>query len=306
MSAESPHSCPCCESQELVDLGKLPDSRWFAGTCLDEPLPGGRLFRCSNCRLKFRSPVLSGSAYSELYDNATTESWSGDIVRRDWDLIAGYVSTTLPEGARILDFGCYTGELLARLDDRYERYGVEVNRVAAEVASQNTGHPVWSSIDETPGDLRFDAIIAADVIEHVSNPMSLVKQLSSRLSENGSLILTTGDADNYLWNRFGANWWYCFYPEHIAFISKDWLNYMSRATGLSIERFDTFRYSDLSRVRRISDSTLAYFYGMFPAAFLGLGRLFISLSKHGEITKIPGVGLSRDHLFTVLNRTSND
>ncbi len=306
MTAELPSACPCCDSKQFIELGKLPDSRWFAGTCLDEPLPGGRLFRCSNCRLKFRSPVLSDAAYSELYDNATTESWSGDIVRRDWDLIANYVSTALPERARILDFGCYTGDLLARLDDRYERYGVEVNRVAAEVASQSTGHPVWSSIDEIPGDLRFDAIIAADVIEHVSNPMSLVKQLASRLSQNGSLILTTGDADNYLWSRFGANWWYCFFPEHIAFISKDWLDYMSRATGLSIERFDTFCYSDLSRVRRVSDGLLAYFYGMFPAAYLGLARLFINLSKHGEITKIPGVGLSRDHLFTVLNRASGD
>jgi 2-polyprenyl-3-methyl-5-hydroxy-6-metoxy-1,4-benzoquinol methylase len=306
VTAEPPRDCPCCESRQLIELGELPDSLWFAGTRLDEPLPGGRLFRCSNCSLKFRSPVLSSAAYSRLYDNATTATWSADTVRMDWDLVARYVSTMLPERGRILDFGCYTGGLLAKLDDRHQRYGVEVNRGAADLASQRIGQHVWPSIEEIPSDLRFDVVIAADVIEHISNPMSLVQQMASRLTENGVLILTTGDANNYLWNRFGANWWYCFYPEHIAFISRDWLNYMCRVTGISIAQYETFCYTRLGSLRRISDWIQACFYGLFPTVYLGLARLLIKVSTRSEITSVPGAGLTRDHLFIVLNRATEN
>jgi 2-polyprenyl-3-methyl-5-hydroxy-6-metoxy-1,4-benzoquinol methylase len=224
----------------------------------------------------------------------------------DWDLVARYVSTKLPERGRILDFGCYTGGLLARLDDRYERYGVEVNRAAADVASQNIGQPVWSSIDEIPSDLHFDVVIAADVIEHFSNPMSLVQQLAPRLSENGVLILTTGDADSYLWDRFGANWWYCFYPEHIAFISKDWLNYMCRVTDFSVAHYETFRYARLSSFRRLSDWAQTYFYGVLPSIYLGLARLLLKASTRGDVASVPGAGLTRDHLFIVLNKAAEN
>lgn len=306
MISEPPRSCPCCESRQLIQLGVLPDSLWFAGTRLDDPLPGGSLFRCSRCRLKFRSPALSGAVYSDLYNNATTATWSVDTTRMDWDLVTRYVSAVLPERGRILDFGCYTGGLLARLEDRYQRYGVEVNRVAASLASQRIGQHVWSSIEEIPSDLRFDVVIAADVIEHISNPMSLLQQLTSRLSKDGTLILTTGDADNYLWNRFGANWWYCFYPEHISFISKDWLNYMSRLTDISVAKIETFRYAKLNGFRHISDWAQACFYGLFPKAYLGLARLVKKVSTRREITSVPGAGLSRDHLFIVLKRATEN
>jgi 2-polyprenyl-3-methyl-5-hydroxy-6-metoxy-1,4-benzoquinol methylase len=306
MNAERQNTCPCCEGSQLDELGRLPDSLWFAGTRLEEPLPGGRLYSCSNCRLKFRSPVLSDAEYSDLYNNATTATWSEVTARMDWDLVARYVSTKLPERGRILDFGCYTGGLLARLDDRYERYGVEVNRAAADVASQNIGQPVWSSIDEIPSDLHFDVVIAADVIEHFSNPMSLVQQLAPRLSENGVLILTTGDADSYLWDRFGANWWYCFYPEHIAFISKDWLNYMCRVTDFSVAHYETFRYARLSSFRRLSDWAQTYFYGVLPSIYLGLARLLLKASTRGDVASVPGAGLTRDHLFIVLNKAAEN
>ena len=302
MIAAEPKACPCCASTQLTDLGKLPDSLWFAGTRLDESVPGGNLLRCSDCRLKFRSPALSDAAYSKLYNNATTATWSAATSRTDWDLVADYVAKHVPGRGRILDFGCYTGGLLTRLGEGHLRHGVEVNRAAAELAGQRIGQQVWSSIDEIPGDVRFDVVIAADVIEHIANPASLVQQLTSRLTENGVLILTTGDGDSDLWNRFGANWWYCFYPEHIAFISKDWLNYMSRVTGVSIVQCETFCYASLSRLRRLSDWAQTSFYGVFPSAYLGLAGLLLKRSWRGEIQSVPGAGLTRDHLFVVLKR----
>lgn len=302
MRTELSRSCPCCAGKELLEIGKLPDSLWFAGSRLEQPIPGGWLFLCRTCGLKFRNPANTDADYSRLYDNAVTATWSAETDRTDWDLIARYISEMLPQGGKVLDFGCYTGGLLARLGPQYQRYGVEVNRVAADIASQSIGRNVWSSIDDVSGELRFDVVIAADVVEHLRNPLSLVRQLTSKLSDSGVLIMTTGDADNYLWNRFGANWWYCFYPEHITFVSRDWLRYVSEVTGIGVVHCETFRYARLSRARQVSDLLQTYFYGVFPTLYLSLARLLRKMLGRPDTTSIPGAGLSRDHLFIVLKR----
>ena len=198
--------CPACSSTETVRLGELPDVNLFAGMFLDHNLAGGSLFRCGACYLKFRHPTDTSTAYETLYDNQETLAWPTEETRPDWDLVARYVSRHRPTG-RVLDFGCYTGGLLARLGDSYERYGLEINRAAAAEASRVTGNPTYSSMDEIPAQLRFDVVVACDVIEHMTNPVETIGQLGALLSEQGIVILTTGDGENRLWNRFGANWW---------------------------------------------------------------------------------------------------
>lgn len=221
MSA-SPLRCPSCGASDPNLLGKLPDSKWFAGMPLTDPILGGHLYRCEQCLLKFRFPLETPTTYQTLYDNAKTNVWSADTERPDWDLITAQVNTLKPEGGRILDFGCYTGGLLSRMGARYERFGIELNREAAHAAQQTTGARVWPTIKEIPANLKFDIIVIADVVEHIPNPNALFELLEPRLAERGVVIVATGDADTPLWNRFGANWWYCFYPEHIAFISMGW------------------------------------------------------------------------------------
>jgi len=299
-------SCPCCASKDLLEIGKLPDSQWFAGTHLERPLPGGWLYRCQNCSLKFRNPAQTADVYAQLYDNAVTTTWSEETIRADWDLVSADIDKRFPHGGRVLDFGCYTGGLLAQLGTRYERFGIELNRDAADIASQRIGQSVWSCIDEVGDEIQFDAIIAADVIEHVTNPLLLIRQLATKLSNNGVLIITTGDANNSLWNRFGANWWYCFYPEHIVFASADWLGYVSEAAGVTVVDCETFRYLNLSLPRRILDIVQTYFYGSFPKVFLSLVRLFRMMLGRPDTTSLPGAGLTRDHLFVVLSRAARN
>lgn len=240
--------------------------------------------------------------YKQLYDNAAVSTWTADGPRLDWDLIIAYIRDGLPRGGRILDFGCYTGGLLARLHTGYERHGVEINKAAAAVAIEGQDAHVWSSINDIPSELRFDAVIASDVIEHVSNPGQFIDGLIGLLTEDGVLIVTTGDADNRLWNRFGANWWYCFYPEHIAFVSRRWFDHFLHGRQLSIERCERFRHSKHSWAAWLLASFLASFYGRFPSIYLRLGNLLRHLFDRPDLASVPGNGISADHLFIVLGR----
>ena len=292
--------CPCCGGYALRLLGSLPDGRWFAGKRLAQPLPGGKLYRCHRCQLKFRHPVHDNAVYQQLYDNLATSTWPADIARLDWDLITEHIFEQRPHGGHVLDFGCYSGGLLARLGSAYQRYGVEVNRAAATIASRNICGRVWSSIDDIPRDLSFDVVIAADVVEHMMNPMDLIERLAALMTDHGILIITTGDADNFLWNRFGANWWYCFNPEHIAFLSEAWIDHLCKATGMAVVRCDTFRYCNRSPVRHFIHSVLTYCYGWFPATFLFFGSFLKKLLGRSGMSSVTGSGVSRDHLFIVL------
>ena len=298
----TPTDCPGCGRRDPQRLGSLPDSDSFAGKPLAQPLPGGSLYRCRHCQLKFRHPVLGAATYDRLYDNASTESWPAEGSRPDWDLIAGCVREFVPRAGKVLDFGCYSGGLLGRLDPALQRYGVEVNRAAAALAVQRGSERVWPAIDDVPKDLKFDAVIAADVIEHMRDPKALIDRLQALLAADGVLILTTGDADNILWNRFGANWWYCANPEHLSFISRNWLDVICQASGLCVTRCEAFRYRRLGMPRRLADFALTCFYGLRPAAYIRVLFFFKKLLGRPLRPIVPGNGVSADHLLVVLSR----
>ncbi len=293
-------TCPSCGVTDVRPLGRLPDSQWFAGKRLETPLHGGVLFRCQLCCLKFRFPAQTEQQYRKLYDNSVVTTWPEDTDRADWNLIVRYLSRRLPKGASVLDFGCYTGGLLSRLDDGFQKFGIEINGQAAFMAAAKGHATLWPSLRQIPQGHRFDAIIASDVIEHIANPRQFLEEISSHLNSDGVLILTTGDANNSNWNRFGASWWYCFYPEHISFISRAWLANSVQSAGLRVDHCKTFRYARLTRGRFVRDGLLAYLYGFFPRTYLGIKNRFEAAIKTGRNRGIPGNGISRDHLFVVL------
>lgn len=294
--------CPSCGDTGVAVIGKLPDSHWFAGKFLEQPLVGGNLYRCHHCQLKFRHPMHDAATYERLYDNAAISTWPSATSRLDWNLITDLVLEHLPQGGRVLDFGCYNGGLLAQLAPPYERYGVEINHAAANVASKRADARVWSTIDDIPPGLRFDAIITTDVIEHMANPLYFIDKLAALLTNRGILIITTGDADNALWNRFGANWWYCFYHEHVTFLSKAWFNFLAPTKGLSILRYQLFHYCRRTAVRRAIDAIFTYFYGFFPTVYLLLANALQKLRDRSSVANVPGNGVTADHFLIVLAR----
>lgn len=294
-------SCPSCGALRPIRVGPLPDSRGFAGAGLAEALPGGSLYRCPACHLCFRYPVLDPESYRRLYDNSMTGAWAASGDRPDWDRIAGALQRHVAPGRKVLDVGCYSGGLLARLRDRYACHGIEINRQAAAVARAVSGATIVESLSELDPDLRFDAIVVADVIEHVADPAALVRQLMPRLAKGGVLVVSTGDAAHPDWLRYGANWWYCYYAEHIAFVSRDWLAHLGTSLHLVVLECENFAYRRLPPMRRWLEAALMRFYGRMPQAYLALKRVSRRLRGLDDgVTSVPGSGVGADHLLIVL------
>lgn len=293
-------ACPCCGAN-ATRVGALPVSTIFAGRRV-APIPGGALYRCPACALKFRFPTLQDAEYASLYDNGLVSTWPMDDRRNDWKLIVAAVERLKPGGGNVLDFGCNTGELLAKLDARYVRHGVEVNEAAGEVAESATQATVWRDLDQLPSGRRFDVIVAVDTIEHFRDPLGLLSRLLDRLEDDGILLLTTGDAECPQWTRMRSNWWYCAIPEHVAFVSRHWLHYFSGRLGYSIVDCRNFRYARMSPFQRLCGYAAIHAYGLFPRAYRTTRRLFRATTGRGPSESLPGVSVTADHLFAVLTR----
>lgn len=95
----------------------------------------------------------------------------------------------------LLDFGCGGGFLLQALSCG-SKYGVEVNSAAREEAALN-GH-VYADIEDLPESIAFDAIISHHALEHVDNPLDILRKLRARLRQGGKVVFVVPTEE---WHR---------------------------------------------------------------------------------------------------------
>jgi SAM-dependent methyltransferase len=109
--------------------------------------------------------------------------------------VAALVERWAPEGRSdpaLLDVGCGYGHLLARFQDRYELFGVELSDHAAADARRRLprAHVVRADLQEgLPFRGRFDVVLAINVVEHLADPRAGVASLAGALREGGVAVI---------------------------------------------------------------------------------------------------------------------
>jgi len=97
--------------------------------------------------------------------------------------------------ARLLDVGCAGGELAALLATRGWRvHGVEAEHALVQAASARGVDTRAVDLDRAPlpwSDGAFDAVVAAEVIEHVIDTDHLLAEIARVLRPGGALVVTT-------------------------------------------------------------------------------------------------------------------
>ena len=97
--------------------------------------------------------------------------------------------------SRVLEFGCATGYMTRVLRDRLGAtvVGVEVNAEAAALAADHAERVLVGDAEELDleaelGRARFDAVLFADVLEHLRNPAALLRRVRPLVAEGGSVV----------------------------------------------------------------------------------------------------------------------
>jgi SAM-dependent methyltransferase len=162
----------------------------------------------------------------------------------------------LPAGARVLDAGCGTGDLVALLGSAgHEAVGMDVSARAVELAAAR--HPdvrfFHHSVEELPWPVEagsFDAVVAFEVIEHLLWPRRLLEGAWTALRSGGGLALTTpyhGLLKNLAIAALAFDRHYAVEGDHVRFFSDRSLREL-----LDDARFDVLRVEHFGRVRWLS------------------------------------------------------
>lgn len=149
---------------------------------------------------------------------------------------------------RVLDVGCSTGYLARRLREGGATIvGIDADERVAERAgtfceSVHIGDVETMELPFEPG--SFDAVVCADLIEHLRDPQAFLTRVRPLLRPDGRLVLSTPNIANWalrlglLFGRFRYTEWGLLDRTHTHLFTRKTLDECLAAAGYRITKFD--------------------------------------------------------------------
>jgi SAM-dependent methyltransferase len=144
------------------------------------------------------------------------------------------------DGGRLLEVGCAYGFFLQEATPYFDVTGIELAADAAAHA-RSAGLNVLTGVADAPtlaGLGSFDAIVMLDVIEHLPDPLEIVRLLGRHLAPGGIIVITTGDFASLVARLAGRHWRLMTPPQHLWFFTPDSLSRLGHSAGLACEFID--------------------------------------------------------------------
>ncbi|MCF7821054.1 MAG: class I SAM-dependent methyltransferase [Mariprofundaceae bacterium] len=263
-------------------------------------LPEGNLKRCTSCGQLLSA--CTASRYDESmqeFDVPEGTLPSEQNVKRLHKRVGNNLKQAAailgqPASAlRLLDTGCSSGSLLHVASEiGFNVAGVEPAPQAAATA-QKAGFDVFNGLlhEAQYPDNSFDIVTLYEVIEHLTNPLELVREVYRILKPGGLFLIGTGNADSWSVDALGSNWSYFSiegHGGHISFFTPASIRLLAEKTGFLVEDIQTKR---ICLAERGSTSAVSYrFKKLFaelmalPARWLNKGHdMFIILRKPDSV-----------------------
>jgi SAM-dependent methyltransferase len=198
--------CPSCHYSFVVDprtdFGALYDEQYYRGNGADPEVDYER----------------------EMCDPRTVRAYEWRAVLKIVQHLRGPL-----HGVRWLDFGCGLGGLVryGREHD-IEIYGFDEGYAAERMRQEGISALSPRELDDAAG--SFDVITAIEVVEHLIEPVSSLRQIAACLRSGGLLFLTTGNAQPF---RGRLTKWAYVHPDvHVGFFEPRTLEIAFRSAGL--------------------------------------------------------------------------
>ena len=262
-----PERCLVCGGSDFRRVFKK-QGKWF--------------WRCKCCELVFVHDIYPEFARNtdELnYDQLAVERTEPKPrQRREYTALLDEFEGFRTSG-KLLEVGCGPGLFLGSAAQRsWDCTGIEMLDDMARVTRERYGVTVKPDLFEARfPDASFDVCYMNEVIEHVINPVPMMREIHRVLRPGGIALLRTGNARSWSARLNGAKWWYYHFGGHghIRFFGPESAEALCKAGGFERVRVDTrgFAFVDGIALRghwyrpavRITQSLVSPFAGPFGA-----------------------------------------
>ncbi|MFQ5713598.1 MAG: class I SAM-dependent methyltransferase [Candidatus Scalinduaceae bacterium] len=186
-------SCPVCKTRE-----REPELTSF----------GISIVRCNSCKVRYATKVpLNPSDFydGEVYLDHARDSYMKNVEFRKkrfgterLEIISRHLPDSRHTPKRLLDVGCGTGWFIEIVQESgYEVQGIELGKELRDWTRKRLNVVIWDcTLSEIPETETYDAITMFDLIEHVADPVKLLRDARERLNPEGIILVFTPNYDS--------------------------------------------------------------------------------------------------------------
>lgn len=265
------------ETNEILESSAIGSSR--------TEFSPGRIMRCGSCGFAFRESRFNQKQLADLYRKMDPKVYQAELRGRDRtaELHLEILNRSI-RGGQLFDVGCASGLFLSKaLDAGWQVTGIEPSEVlyreaVERLAGRGTVLPL--TLEEADlGDQKFDAITLWDVLEHVVDPMKIVKTCRELLKPGGCLFVNVPDLDSLQARVLGKRW-PLLLPEHMNYFNRGSLKLCAEKSGLHLARFGRRRsyFSVQYVLHRCSQHRIPAARLLSGVARTAVGRVLIPIS----------------------------
>jgi len=221
------HKCYLCDNNKLEKVqGKVRDNNRLV------------IYKCPNCSLVFLDSMehISDEFYQsgEMHnDSLTPQTWA-DCTKTDDLRRFSFLKEDI-ENKLLVDFGCGSGGFLSLANNICQKtFGIELDNNQRNYLNSQ-GLCVYKTINELPETVDF--ITMFHVLEHIKDPITLLKELKTKLKNNNSqIIIEVPNSDDALISLYKSKaflnftWWSC----HLYTYNKKSLTKLVEKSGYKV------------------------------------------------------------------------
>jgi 2-polyprenyl-3-methyl-5-hydroxy-6-metoxy-1,4-benzoquinol methylase len=212
--------------------------------------------RCDACGLCYTSPRPTPAAMHRFYpedysphrlqphakSRKRRKGWTGWL---GWNSGVRSALLRLQKG-RLLDFGCGGGKFLAEMHaDGWQVLGVDLSEAVVERVQQELGLPALAGDLSAPQieASSFEVITMRQSLEHVHDPLEVLRQARRLLVPGGTLIVWVPNIDSLPFRWFGPAWYGLDLPRHLTHFTPATLRRMVVEAGFQAGKLWMVRHS---------------------------------------------------------------
>jgi dolichol-phosphate mannosyltransferase len=222
------------------------------------------VYTCLACGLEQVPASLIPAHLEELYQGVSDEKYleNIDARKRTFARVFDQIVRDLPhkQNPRMLEVGAYCGLFITEAQRRgWAVDAVEPSAWATRYARDVTGvtvHEGFLSQNRAKLQSQYDAVVSWDVLEHVRNPLTFVKECADFLPPGGILCLSTLDIDSWA-PRLLKRHWPWLMDMHVQYFDRHVLADLLTRAGLELVRVEP--YTHYARVRYAVSGALRLF-----------------------------------------------